>query len=122
MIDKKFLYAVVGVSRDKSKYGFKVFKDLLDKGYKVVGINPRAEKILKQKIYPDLLSVDKKIDVVVMVVPPNLAFKLLHQVKFLKIDKVWFQPGSESAQAIDFCVENNIKYTQNACIMLDRKS
>ncbi len=118
MIDKKYTYAVVGASRDKSKYGFKVLKDLIDNGYKAVPVNPKAEKILNLKVYPDLLSIDKKIDVAVMVVPPKIVLGVLRQVKFLKINKVWLQPGSESKEALDFCAKNNIKCMHNACIML----
>jgi hypothetical protein len=46
MINKKFLYAVIGTSNNQEKYGFKVFKDLLDGGYKVIPINPSEKEVL----------------------------------------------------------------------------
>jgi predicted CoA-binding protein len=46
MINKNFLYAVVGTSNNKEKYGYKVFKDLLNAGYKVLPINPNEKGIL----------------------------------------------------------------------------
>lgn len=46
MIDKNFIYAVVGASNNEEKYGYKVFKDLLDAGYKVLPINPSEKEIL----------------------------------------------------------------------------
>jgi predicted CoA-binding protein len=37
----------------------------------------------------------------------------------LNIRNVWFQPGSESEEAVDFCKKNNINYVAKACIMID---
>ena len=65
MINKNFLYAVVGASNNEEKYGHKVFKDLLDAGYKVVPINPSEQEILGEKVYPTLSEVRKNIDVVI---------------------------------------------------------
>jgi len=86
MINKDFLYAVVGVSNNEEKYGHKVFKDLLDAGYKVIPINPNEKKIMGEKVYPTLLEVKKIIDVVIFVTPPAVTEKVLEQVKALKED------------------------------------
>ncbi|GAG72944.1 unnamed protein product [marine sediment metagenome] len=45
------IIAVVGVSRDEEKFGFKVFNDLLRKGQNVYGVNPNTKVVLGQKIY-----------------------------------------------------------------------
>lgn len=34
--------AVVGVSENYQKFGFKIFRDLLKHGFNVVGVNPRG--------------------------------------------------------------------------------
>lgn len=92
MIDKDFFYAVVGASNNKEKYGYKVFKDVLDAGYKVIPINPTEKEILGKKVYPTLSQVKKKIDVVIFVTPPVVTEKVLSEVKELKIKNVWMQP------------------------------
>ena len=120
MIDKALTYAVVGASNNPDKYGHKVLKDLSDAGYKAVPINPHEDEILKLKAYKNLSEVPYKIDVTIFVVPPKITEEVLKEVKKLNIKKVWMQPGSESKQAIDFCKQNNIKYTANACIMIER--
>lgn len=50
--------AVVGVSENTEKYGFKIFKDLIENGYKVKGINPKDGKILGKKIYKNLKELE----------------------------------------------------------------
>ena len=121
MINKDFLYAVVGASNDEEKYGYKVFKDLLDAGYKVVPINPTEKEILGEKVYAMLSEVKEKIDVVIFVTQPIITEKVLEQVKELWIKNVWLQPGAQSDTAIEFCKKNNIECIHDACIMIQRK-
>ena len=121
MIDKNFLYAVVGASNNKEKYGYKVFKDLLDAGYKVLPINPNEKEILGEKAYTTLSSVKKKISIVIFVTPPRVTENILEEVKTLGIKNVWLQPGAQSDAAIEFCKRNNIECIHDACIMIQRK-
>lgn len=120
-MNKNTTYAVVGVSEDTEKYGYKVFKHLLESDYKVIGINPKAPIILNQKIYKDLASVKEKIDWVILVVPPDVSKKILQEIVKLNIKNVWFQPESEDDEAIEYCKKNNINYISKACIMMKNK-
>ena len=122
MIDKKNLYAVVGASNNEEKYGYKVFKDLLDAGYKVLPINPSEKEILGQKVYATLSEVKENIDVVIFVTQPIVTEKVLEEVKKIGIKNVWLQPGAQSDAAIQFCRKNNIECIHDACIMIQRKN
>ena len=121
MIDKKNYYVVVGASNDKRKYGYKVFKDLLESGYKVTPINPNESEILWEKVYPTLSEIKKNIDVAIFVTQPKITEIILQEAKKLNIKKVWLQPGAESDAAIKFCEKNNIECIHNACIMIAKK-
>ncbi len=121
MIDKDLTYAVVWASNDGNKYGHKVFLDLLGNGYHVIPINPNEKEILWQKVYATLSEYDKKIDVVIFVVPPKVTETVLEEVLQLKIPEVRMQPWSENKSAINFCEKHNIKCTHDACIMIQRK-
>ncbi len=120
-IDKRFTYAVVGASKNQSKYGFKVLKDLKDAGFRVVPINPHETEILGMKCFKSLKDVDKKIDVVITVVPPKITEKIVEECSSLGIKKVWMQPGSEDEKAINFCKRNHINVVYNTCIMVEHK-
>ncbi|MFC1454716.1 CoA-binding protein [Candidatus Undinarchaeota archaeon] len=119
VLDKKNIYAVVGVSTDSEKYGHKIFKFLLEHGYEVYPVNPNAEEVLGHKVYPDLKSLPKKPNVVDVVVPPHLTEKIVSAAKDLGIKMVWLQPGSESQKAIEFCVENEIQIIHGHCVMAE---
>jgi len=118
MIMKEDKIALVGASNNLYKYGNIVLKDLISKGYDIIPVNPKEQKILDRLCYSSLKDINKKIDAVIFVVPPKVTEKILNEVKELKIKKVWMQPGSESNEAIKFCEKNNINCMHNSCIML----
>lgn len=120
MINKDYTYAVIGASQDEEKYGYKVLKDLKESGYRVIPINPRSEEILGLKTYKNILDIEEDIDVAIFVVPPSVSERVIMDVKNKGIKNVWFQPGSESKEVIEYCKNNEIKYINNACIMIER--
>lgn len=120
-LNKNNIFAVIGVSRNPNKYGNKVYLDLKKAGYKTRPINPKINEIYNNKCYPTLESLPEKPDVVVIVVPSNIANKIVQKCHELGIKKIWMQPGSESQEAINFCKTKKIKVLHNACIMIKRK-
>lgn len=121
MISKDATYAILWASNNTEKYGYKVFKDLFDAGYKVIPINPNEKKILNQKVFPNISTYDKKIDVVILVVPPKVTESLLPEILHKEISTVRMQPWSESDTAINFCKQNKMNYVANACIMIEKQ-
>ena len=119
-LDKRNVFAVVGVSRNPKKYGHQLYRDLKNAGYKVYAINPNAREILGDKCYPNLESLPVKPDVVNTVVPPQVTEQVVKACKKLGIKKVWMQPGSESERAIKFCEENGIEVVYGVCVMIER--
>ena len=120
-LDKKNIFAVVGVSKESDKFGNKVYFDLKRAGYTVYPINPNVVNISGNKCYPTLKNLPSLPDVVDIVVPPKITNKIVKECKNLKIKKVWMQPGSESKEAINYCTKNNIQVLYGVCIMLERK-
>ncbi|MBA7683889.1 putative protein YccU [subsurface metagenome] len=116
--NNKKIIAVVGVSKDEKKFGYKVFKDMIKKGQKVYGINPKADAILGRKIYSNIQDIPEKPDLVITVVPPEVTEKIVDDCISIGIKEIWMQPGSESEKAIKKAQDNKISVIYNACIML----
>lgn len=116
MLDKK-VWAVVGVTPNKEKYGYKIWKKLLDHGYETYGINPKYDYIQEEKIYTSLKEVPKKIDVIDLVVPSKVSLKTLEEAKELDIDYMWFQPGTYDDKVIEKATELGFKILYNECIL-----
>jgi uncharacterized protein len=110
--------AVVGVSRNQKKFGYITYKDLKDKGYKVIAVNPNVNMIESDKCYPDLSSIKEKFDGVLLVVPPKQSEKVVREAYSLGVKSIWFQQGSSSDEAVKFCEENNISVVSKECILM----
>jgi len=118
-LDRKNKIAVIGVSNNHEKWGYKVYKSLRSSGFSVYAVNPKHAEIDLDKCYPDLRSIPEKLDVVITIVPPKITEKIVKICKELGIKKVWMQPGSESGDAIRFCEENDINVMHDACFVVD---
>lgn len=121
-LEKSNVFAVVGASRDPSKYGHKIYRDLRTAGYKVYPVNPNANEILGDKCYPSIESLPELPQVVDLVVPPKVTNQIVKVCKKLGIKKVWMQPGSESETALNFCKENSIEVVYGVCVMVERRN
>ncbi|MBN1156630.1 CoA-binding protein [Candidatus Woesearchaeota archaeon] len=120
-LDKKNTFAVIGVSKNPKKYGNKIYKELKLEGYKVYPVNPGVEKINADKCYPSLGELPNLPDAIDVVVPPNIAEKVVKEAVRLGIKNIWLQPGSESEEIIAYCKEHNISVLHNACIMMEKR-
>ena len=122
-LDKKNIIGVIGVTQQKEKWGYKMYRELRDAGYQVYPLNPKYGDIDDDICFPDLKSLidflQKKPDVVITIVPPKITEEIVRQCKLFGIDKIWMQPGSESEQAVRFCKENNMLVVHGACIVVD---
>lgn len=73
--------AVIGASRDETKLGHAVLKNMLQCGYDgaIYAINPKAEEILGCQAYPSVLAVTGDIELAVIVVPDRLVPGVLEE-------------------------------------------
>ena len=126
LLNKENIMVVVGVSRDKAKWGYKVFAKLGELGFRVIPINPNCEQIDEIKCYPvleEMMIEERDLDVskvvVVTVVPPEVTLKIVEESLGLGVKMVWMQQGSESPEAVKRAEEGGIEVMAGACIVKD---
>lgn len=117
-INKDFVYAVIGATQNKEKYGYKVLMDLNQKGYKVIPVNPNYDEIEDMECFPDLISVDERPDVVVLVLGEKNAEQVVQTCVDLNLDRIWFQPGSEYDKAVVLAQDAGFNIVLGECIMV----
>jgi hypothetical protein len=123
-INKDYIYAIVGATANKKKYGYKVLVDLKNKGFKVAPINPKYEnqKIADLTCYPDLISLEERPDIVVLIVGQDNAKKIVKECVNLNLNRLWFQPGSEFRDAINMAKSAGFKIMVDKCIMQETEN
>ncbi len=94
------VFAVVGASTDREKYGNKVLRCYLQNDLVAWPINPRAEEVEGVPCYPDLAALPESVHGVSIITPPAVTCSVVEQAADAGIKRIWMQPGAESAEAI----------------------
>jgi uncharacterized protein len=111
-------FAVVGVSRKKTKFGNAVYREFKKKGINVYGVNPNMETIEGDKCYKNLYELEGKIDGIVNVVSPSQTLDVVKEANSIGVKNIWMQQGSESDEAIKYCQDNGIIEVHKECILM----
>ncbi len=91
--------ALVGASKNPTKYGNIILKDLLGKGFEVLPVNPNYDEIEGLKCYRSVGGeLPKDVDVIVFVVPPKVGLQVAKEAVEVGFKKLWFQPGGRKAR------------------------
>ncbi|NLL81578.1 MAG: CoA-binding protein [Tissierellia bacterium] len=115
MLDKK-IWAVVGVSGKKEKWGYRLYNILKENDYKVYGVSPNYDEIEGDRVYHSLKDVPEKVDVINMVVSPRISINILGEANSLGIEYVFFQPGSYNNEVVAKAEELGLKYLIGDCV------
>jgi predicted CoA-binding protein len=110
--------AVVGATDSPWKYGRRIYCDLKSKGFRVRAVNPNRETVDGDPAYPDLASVPGRIDIVDLVVPPDVGHQIVADMAELGLAHVWFQPGAESTSLIAKAEAAGLDVIHHQCIMV----
>lgn len=114
---KKKIWAVVGATTDKDKYGYKIYKELKEAGYKVYPISPKYEEIDGDKAYKSLRDLPEKPEVVDFVVNPKIGIGIVKECAQLGIENIWLQSGTVSEEILEFAKEKGINAVE-ACVLV----
>lgn len=109
---------VFGVSQDPSKYGNKIFKTLVSKGFRVFGVNPKGGTAAGEKLWPELAAVPAQAKVAIMVIPPAALEEAVRQCIACGVKEIWFQPGAQSPRAYELAASAGIEAV-DACFMAE---
>lgn len=108
--------------RKKERYGYKIWKTLKEHDYTAYGVNPNYDELEDEKIYHSLVDIPEKVEVLDMVVGPNIAMKTLEDAKEAGIEYIWFQPGSFDDKVIEKAEKMDFKILYDDCIYAELKS
>ena len=110
--------AVIGVSRNKKKFGYTLYKELQSRNKNVFPVNPSISEIDGFPCVPDIKSLKEIPELVVIVVKPHHALKVIKENYQRGIKHFWLQPGAQSKEVLEFCTANNIPFTSGKCLFL----
>ena len=110
--------AMAGVSRDPKKFGYQVFKELQNKGYHVLPINPKTESIDSVRCFADVNELPPDIDSLLIVTPKNQTDKILRNAINRGIKNIWVQQMSETEETLKIAEEYEKEIIHRKCIFM----
>lgn len=110
--------AIVGVSRNKDKFGNAIYRDLKAKGYKVMAVNPKLDMVEGDRCYAGLGALPEKADGVVIVISPAETVAVIEEAARLGIKYVWLQQGANSPESEAKCQELGLNVVSGECIFM----
>lgn len=117
--------AVAGVSRNNSHHpvGNLIYHRLKQTGHDVFPVNPNMQTFEGDRCYPDLRSIPRGVDGVVIVTRPEVAEQIVHDCSDIGVRRVWMHGSlgtgsSVSPAAVDHCRQRDISVIAGACPMM----
>jgi uncharacterized protein len=111
--------AMVGASERENRPSYFAFKYLLERGYRMVPVNPghAGETMLGQKIYARLADIPEPVDMVDIFRGSQYAPAIVADVLALKPrpQAIWMQLGVRNDEAAGLAEANGFKVVMNRC-------
>ena len=109
--------AVVGASPNPERVSHQIMMLLSEKGYDVIAINPRPglEEIEGIKVYPDLRSVDRPVDMVDVFRRPEHLMEVAKDAIAINAKVLWGQLGVVNQEAAELASEAGLKVVMDKC-------
>lgn len=111
--------AVVGLSTEPTKASNMVASYLLDEGYRIVPVHPKATEILGGKAYPSLAEIPFPIDIVDVFRPVNELPGIVEQAAKIGAKAVWMQLRIVHLEAADRALEAGLDVVVDKCIKME---
>jgi len=115
---------VVGFSKNPEKAANYVPTYLIEKGYRVIPVNPSMEEYSGLKVYPDLESVVAdgiELEVVDIFRPSEEAESVALKAIELGAKAVWLQKGITSEKAAKAAEEKGVLYVEDLCMFEEHR-
>jgi uncharacterized protein len=108
--------AVVGASDTSGKPAHDIPLYLKSQGYRIIPVNPRGGEILGERAFASLQDVDVPIDIVDVFRPPREADAVARDAVAVGAKVLWFQPGTDSDEAVRAVAEGGITVITGRCM------
>lgn len=119
ILDDSRTIAMVGLSANWYRPSYFAAKYLLDRGYKVIPVNPNYEEILDQACYPDLASIKEPVDVVDLFQRAEAIPRYVEASAALDAKVLWMQLGIVNDEAASAARTHGMTVVMDRCMKIE---
>lgn len=108
---------VLGASPKPVRYSFQAVKLLDDKGFRVIPVHPRAQRIEHIPVVHSLAAVSEPVDTLTLYIGPERVQSQIQAIVDLKPGRVILNPGAES-HTLEMALRNARIPFEHACTLV----
>ncbi len=116
---RKRRIAVCGATPKRDRWGYRVFRRLLDEGYDVIPVHPVAPHVDQIPCYASLTEIPGGVDAVSVITPPAASLDVLRDAAEIGRPPCWFQPGASSGEALAEAARLGIATIDGPCVLIE---
>src|ERR1043165_821447 len=109
--------AIIGASRDRTKWGNKSLRAFRQRGYTVYPVNPNEPEVEGIAAFKSIKDVPVRPEMISVYVRPPIVLKLLPDIAARGCDELWLNPGTESDEVLAEAGRRGLTIVQ-ACSIL----
>ncbi len=110
--------AVVGATDSHYKYGSVIYRNLKQKGYRVLAVNPSRTEVHGDPCYASVSDLPVSPDMINFVTQPEVTLRVLEECIKNRFMFVWIQPGASNEAVLKFLRAHPFVWTADECIMM----
>jgi predicted CoA-binding protein len=112
---------VVGASGSPHKAAHSVPAHMQRHGWRIIPVNPHADKILGERVYRVLGDVPEQVGLVDVFRPPDQTPDIARQAVAAGATALWLQLGIASAEARAIAEDAGLLYVEDRCLIIEQR-
>lgn len=110
--------AIYGCSPKPERTSYQITAFLIEQGYNVIPVHPKAETILGQKVYPKLTDIPVHVDIVNVFRRAEFTPDVAKQAVQIRADVLWLQQGIINKESYAIAKNRGIIPIMDLCIAI----
>jgi uncharacterized protein len=113
--------AVVGASASPAKAAHSVPAHMQRHGWRIIPVNPHADRILGERVYRLLGDIPEQVGLVNVFRPSEQAADVARQAVAVGATALWLQLGIASAEARAIAADAGLLYVEDRCLLVEQR-
>ena len=114
--------AMIGVSQHPKEFSRVLFRELCERGYDVVPVNPAAREVEGRPCFTRVQDIDPPIDGALLMTSPGVTDAIVRDCVEAGVKRVWMYrasgKGAVSPEAVNFCLAHGITVIAGECPLM----
>jgi predicted CoA-binding protein len=111
--------AVVGLTNNPARPAYEVSEAMLQRGYRIIPVNPRGESVLGQTGFTSLAAIPEPVDIVNVFRSPEHTPPIAEEAVKIGASTFWLQLGIVNDEAAKIASKGGLNVIMDRCIKVE---